>query len=114
VLRIDDLPVRHREGVALQIVEPHPGVISHTPVLHVAAGIGGMEGVESDAEMRVGVGNLDQERARPHLQRQLFANFPPQRVRQRFARLHLAAGEFPQPAEQAIERPLGNQKLALA
>ncbi len=45
---------------------------------------------------------------------QLFANLALQAGRQFLTRLELAAGEFPQPAQQPLRRALGDQDLLIA
>ncbi len=70
-------------------------MVGHADVLRFAAGVGGVEGVEGDAKVGVGVGDFDEEVARRDLQGQLLGDLPPQRLRPRLARLDLAAGELP-------------------
>ena len=56
--------------------------------------------------------HLREQLAHFDLNRQFFAQFALQTLRQRLARFLLAAGELPQPAEQPVERALRDQHLA--
>ena len=62
-------------------------------------------------DLKVGVAVLDhrERRADRNLHAEFLPNLTPETRRQGFAGLLFAAGKFPQPAEHAVQRALGDQ-----
>lgn len=97
--RGNNLLVGNSEGVVEQIGQGDPGVVGNAEVLRAAGKVSGVEGVQGDAKVSVGMLDFGDECAHFNLYRQLFLNFAHQRLGQRFAHFLLAAGELPQATE---------------
>ena len=73
-----------------------------------------MEGVQGDAEVGEGVLVNAGRRADLDLRAQFLADLARQARGQALAGFQFAAGEFPQPAQQAVRRAAGDQHRAVA
>jgi len=108
----DDAGVGGREGELGQLLGPHPAHLLTGQRLGLAAQPGAQVHHETQALVAVGVLQHDQLLAHLHLDRQLLLQLAANGFGDRLAGLLLAAGEFPQPAQQAPIWTLVDQHLA--